>query len=59
MSQADDSSFETEICSICLENVGSDDYSMIKECNHIFHYACIRQWVMVSNLCPVCRSCCT
>lgn len=42
-------------CSICL-----DDFQLGKEvnslsCNHLFHSACIRRWLLETNTCPVCR----
>lgn len=39
------------VCPICLDTVMD---TLIKtQCNHIFHYKCIRQWRQ--NTCPVCR----
>lgn len=43
-------------CSICLENIESQDKSKIlKECNHSFHYNCINKWLDLRSTCPVCR----
>jgi hypothetical protein len=44
-------------CSICLEMVSSMNSSKTKRllCGHSFHYECISEWFVVSDICPVCR----
>ena len=39
-------------CGICFEPV-SDMHSA---CNHFFHKRCIKQWLLKSKTCPLCRS---
>lgn len=43
-----------ENCTICL----SDDDGEWRElkCQHHYHHECLRQWMLMSLLCPVCRS---
>ena len=43
-----------EKCSICLDNI---DKAVATLCSHIFHEACIKEWAINSNNCPVCRQC--
>ena len=42
-------------CSICLEEI--KDYVCILNCDHFFHYKCIREWAYINknNNCPLCR----
>lgn len=46
---------EVEACTICLEkfSVGLEVIQM--PCKHVFHGACILQWLQNRNLCPLCR----
>ncbi|KAJ0084869.1 hypothetical protein Patl1_30923 [Pistacia atlantica] len=44
-------------CVICLEEFEEgDDCSVLSECKHIYHKACIDKWVIQERHCPVCRS---
>uniref|UniRef100_A0A453D889 RING-type E3 ubiquitin transferase n=1 Tax=Aegilops tauschii subsp. strangulata TaxID=200361 RepID=A0A453D889_AEGTS len=50
------SSVEYEPCCICQEEyVDGDDLGTL-HCGHDFHASCIRQWLVVKNLCPICKS---
>lgn len=44
---------ETELCSICLENIS---YGCRLNCQHCFHPNCIKRWLIKTNTCPMCRS---
>ncbi|GAA0163923.1 ubiquitin-protein ligase [Lithospermum erythrorhizon] len=45
-------------CVICLEEYKKmDDVGSLKLCGHEFHVQCIRKWLAVKNLCPICKSC--
>ena len=41
-------------CSICLENINTDDDKYITKCNHLFHTSCLNKWGK-NNTCPNCR----
>ncbi|KAM7470652.1 hypothetical protein LguiA_008835 [Lonicera macranthoides] len=44
-----------EPCCICQEEyVNGDDIGTL-QCGHDFHTACIKQWLMQKNLCPICK----
>lgn len=44
-------------CSICLSDFDNEDMvSCIKECQHIFHTNCIKEWGKYKTTCPVCRN---
>ncbi|KQJ84989.1 probable E3 ubiquitin-protein ligase HIP1 isoform X2 [Brachypodium distachyon] len=50
------SSVEHEPCSICQEEyIDGDDLGTL-HCGHDFHAGCIRQWLVVKNLCPICKN---
>ncbi|CAK75819.1 unnamed protein product (macronuclear) [Paramecium tetraurelia] len=44
-------------CAICLEDIQPQKEAVdIKlDCNHQFHYVCIKQWLQKSKFCPVCK----
>ncbi|ESQ51000.1 hypothetical protein EUTSA_v10022580mg [Eutrema salsugineum] len=47
---------DIEPCCICQEEyVEGDDLGTL-ECGHEFHKDCIKQWVMLKNLCPICKT---
>ncbi|CAL4123149.1 unnamed protein product, partial [Meganyctiphanes norvegica] len=39
-------------CPVCLDEM---QYAVVTPCNHVFHTACIRKCLTVSNLCPLCK----
>ena len=45
-------------CVICMSgiNVLRSREHMITPCNHIFHGACLEQWMNVKMECPTCRA---
>ncbi|XP_073282058.1 uncharacterized protein [Primulina huaijiensis] len=48
---------DEESCVICLDGyINMDDVGMIKVCGHDFHVGCIRKWLSMKNLCPVCKA---
>jgi E3 ubiquitin-protein ligase RNF115/126 len=51
-------SFETAECSICLEIYRPGDticVSKAAECDHVFHQACVSEWLTKHDQCPLCR----
>ncbi|KAI4366438.1 hypothetical protein MLD38_022317 [Melastoma candidum] len=53
---ADGSSEDIEPCCVCQEEyIAGDDLGAL-ECGHDFHRDCIKQWLMLKNLCPVCKT---
>lgn len=44
-------------CAICFEMVPSTNSSKHKRlnCGHAFHFDCILQWFLESDICPICR----
>ncbi|XP_054813854.1 E3 ubiquitin-protein ligase MBR2-like [Prosopis cineraria] len=42
-------------CSICQEEYEGDDEVGKLNCEHNYHFECIRQWLAQKNFCPVCK----
>ncbi|CAN6459693.1 unnamed protein product [Victoria cruziana] len=55
-SAANNQSTEVEPCCICQEEYMDDEELGILECGHDFHRGCIMQWLMLKNLCPICKT---
>lgn len=32
-----------------------DDVGTLKSCSHDFHVGCIRRWLSMKNVCPICK----
>jgi Ring finger domain len=47
-----------ESCVICLSSFKNNDLvceSNQRDCNHLFHAACMKEWLLTNNHCPICR----
>ncbi|KAH6825978.1 hypothetical protein C2S53_001415 [Perilla frutescens var. hirtella] len=44
-----------EPCCICQEDYITGEDIGILECGHEFHTRCIKQWLTLKNLCPICK----
>ncbi|KAG8368402.1 hypothetical protein BUALT_Bualt15G0041800 [Buddleja alternifolia] len=44
-----------EPCCICQEDYITGDDVGILDCGHEFHTCCVKQWLSVKNLCPICK----
>lgn len=47
---------EQEPCCICREEYCEGEDIGKLGCGHDFHTACIKQWLMIKNLCPICKT---
>jgi len=45
-----------EKCSICLEESSKEKEEYKLSCNHIYHKACIQEWLSNHTTCPLCRA---
>ncbi|KDP29098.1 hypothetical protein JCGZ_16487 [Jatropha curcas] len=44
-------------CVICLEEYKTmDDVGSLKICGHDYHVSCIKKWLSMKNLCPICKA---
>lgn len=46
---------EDELCSICREEYLDNEELGVLDCGHIHHSDCIRKWLLLKNLCPICK----
>ncbi|XP_075656141.1 E3 ubiquitin-protein ligase MBR2-like isoform X2 [Castanea sativa] len=46
---------ENESCCICQEEYVHGDGLGKLDCGHDFHHACIKQWLVQKNSCPICK----
>ncbi|XP_027363854.1 probable E3 ubiquitin-protein ligase ZFP1 isoform X2 [Abrus precatorius] len=52
-----DPSQEEGSCAICLEEYKNmDDVGTLKSCRHDYHVSCIRKWLSMKNVCPICKA---
>eukprot|EP01063_Lacrimia_lanifica_P007737 TRINITY_DN14981_c0_g1_i1.p1 TRINITY_DN14981_c0_g1~~TRINITY_DN14981_c0_g1_i1.p1 ORF type:complete len:249 (+),score=67.24 TRINITY_DN14981_c0_g1_i1:181-927(+) len=42
-------------CVICLEDLPPRSKAKCMPCKHLFHEACLLEWLLKNNTCPVCR----
>lgn len=42
-------------CTVCQDDFIEDEELTILPCFHAFHTDCIREWLKVSNACPICK----
>jgi hypothetical protein len=50
--------YEIKECIICLNDIGinNDKFKLNCNCNNIYHYNCIKEWIDNNNGCPTCRA---
>ncbi|CAM8894910.1 unnamed protein product [Rhodiola kirilowii] len=49
-------STDVEPCCVCQEDFFPDDDLGKLDCGHDFHVQCIKQWLLLKNLCPICKT---
>ncbi|KAF8695956.1 hypothetical protein HU200_036834 [Digitaria exilis] len=54
--QPSKSSLENDACIICQEEYQVKDCIGTLDCGHCYHAECVKQWLMVKNLCPICKT---
>ncbi|KAI4292236.1 hypothetical protein PAPHI01_1510 [Pancytospora philotis] len=42
-------------CSICRDEFQGEDVVKMLKCGHLFHSACIDEWINIKKLCPLCK----
>ena len=45
----------SEDCVICLETFQLNQKITTLDCNHYYHYKCIKEWTKKERSCPLCR----
>ncbi|CAE8701369.1 unnamed protein product, partial [Polarella glacialis] len=46
---------EDSRCQICMEDFAEGEELRTLPCFHLFHCACVDQWLKVNSICPTCR----
>ena len=44
------------ICPICLDNFSINNIFCKLECSHIICFNCLKNWVKIKPICPICRN---
>ena len=44
----------SRICIICYDNISYDDLIFTK-CDHYYHESCIKRWLAINQVCPICK----
>ncbi|KAF8403031.1 hypothetical protein HHK36_011126 [Tetracentron sinense] len=48
---------EEGTCVICLEEYkNKEEVGVLKNCGHDYHAGCIRKWLSMKNVCPICKA---
>jgi len=47
---------ETDSCTICQENYKNEDKIATLDCMHKYHAECLKKWLVIKNVCPICKS---
>ncbi|KAG2304698.1 hypothetical protein Bca52824_033349 [Brassica carinata] len=47
---------ETEPCTICQESFKNEEKIATLDCGHEYHAECLEKWLIVKNVCPICKS---
>ncbi|CAI0465020.1 unnamed protein product [Linum tenue] len=47
---------ETEPCCVCQEEYNNGEEIGTLDCGHDFHTGCVKQWLMLKNWCPICKT---
>jgi len=42
-------------CAVCLARLVEDEVGLRLPCGHLYHGVCVKVWLQMSHLCPVCR----
>jgi len=46
---------KTKECTVCQEDYQNEDSILHLPCEHNFHKACVTEWLLRHNSCPICR----
>jgi E3 ubiquitin-protein ligase RNF38/44 len=55
--QEEEEEAEEETCVICLEEYKDmEDVGTLKACSHHYHVSCVRKWLSMKKVCPICKA---
>ncbi|KAL9241146.1 hypothetical protein vseg_015288 [Gypsophila vaccaria] len=47
---------DADVCSICLDELEEGSCVGVLDCTHEFHANCVKNWLAINNVCPLCKS---
>ncbi|KHG18563.1 E3 ubiquitin ligase BIG BROTHER -like protein [Gossypium arboreum] len=47
---------EPDFCTICQEDYKNQEKIGTLDCGHEYHASCLRKWLLLKNVCPICKS---
>jgi hypothetical protein len=47
---------EVKECPICFDLIADDKEKLRSDCNHYYHFGCLKRWLQNQNSCPKCRN---
>ena len=57
MTLNEDFNYETQECSICLDELINDEVVVqLNNCKHYYHKDCVIQYLRKKRICPMCKS---
>ncbi|ESQ48472.1 hypothetical protein EUTSA_v10020603mg [Eutrema salsugineum] len=56
LEEAPSSDLETGSCTICQETYKNQDKIATLDCKHEYHTECLKEWLVIKNVCPICKS---
>ena len=56
LTETDLNGLNDRTCPVCLSDLTVGDEARHLPCNHMFHKACVDEWLKVNATCPVCRA---
>ncbi|XP_010542302.1 PREDICTED: E3 ubiquitin-protein ligase arkadia-C-like isoform X2 [Tarenaya hassleriana] len=56
LEEAPPADLETGSCTICQENFNNQEKIGTLDCGHDYHAECLKKWLCIKNVCPICKS---
>ncbi|CAN8259309.1 unnamed protein product [Cochlearia groenlandica] len=56
LEEAPSTDLETNSCTICQESYKNQDKIATLDCKHEYHAECLKKWLVIKNICPICKS---
>uniref|UniRef100_A0A1J3FIQ8 RING-type E3 ubiquitin transferase n=1 Tax=Noccaea caerulescens TaxID=107243 RepID=A0A1J3FIQ8_NOCCA len=56
LEEAPSTDLESYSCTICQENYKNQDKIATLDCRHEYHVECLKKWLVIKNVCPICKS---
>ncbi|PKA48737.1 E3 ubiquitin ligase BIG BROTHER-related [Apostasia shenzhenica] len=47
---------DNQTCTICQVEYAENESIGVLDCGHNYHVDCIKQWLLIKNLCPICKT---